>query len=153
MKVLLVATDGSEGGTAAVREAADLAAAYDAELVVLTVIPRDIAPRSMAEGIREYARAEHLTGGELEGRSVVADNILDEARAIVEDRDDLKASYTSRAGDPAEEILACARERAADMIYLGSRGSGPLAAFFYGSVSRRVADLARCTVKIVPTSK
>lgn len=152
MSVFLVATDGSEAGTAAVREAASLAAAQSAELVVLTVIPRDVAAGSMADEIREYARTEHLSG-EREARSIIADNILAEAKAIVAEQGKLSASFTSRAGDPAEEILACARERAANTLFLGSRGYGVLRAFFYGSVSRRVADLAPCAVKIVAATK
>jgi nucleotide-binding universal stress UspA family protein len=153
MSVFLVATDGSEIGTAAVRETANLAATHDAELVVLTVIPRDIAPRSMSEEIREYARIEHLSGGEPEARSLIADEILAEAKAIVAERKDLKASFTSRAGDPAEEILACARERSADLLVLGSGGRGPFGAFLHGSVSHRVAGSAPCPVRIMATTE
>ena len=150
-KVFLVVTDGSEGGTAALRKAADFAATENAELVVLAVMPRDIESRTMAGEARNYARAEHLAGGVVEAGSFVAENILEEAKAIVEGRHDVKASYISRAGVPAEEIVACARERSADMLFVGSRGRGPLGAFFQGSVSRRVADLAPCTVEIVAT--
>ena len=73
------------------------------------------------------------------------------AEKIVQGRCDVKASYISHAGDPAEEIVACARKRSVEMLLLGSRGRGPLGAFFYGSVSRRVADLASYTVEIVAT--
>jgi nucleotide-binding universal stress UspA family protein len=152
MSVFLVATDGSVGGTSAVREAAKLAAGQDAELVVLTVTPRDLAPRTETDEIREFARTEHLSS-ELEARSLIAEDILAEAKAIVGERGGLKATYTSRAGDPAKEILACARQRAASMIILGSRGYGALGAFLYGSVSRKVADLAPCTVTIVPPTR
>ena len=150
-KVFLVVTDGSEGGTAALRKAADLAATENAELVVLAVMPRDIESRTMAGEVRDYARAEHLAGGLVEAGRFVAENILGEAKAIVEARHDVKASYVSCAGDPVEEIVACARARSADMLFIGSRGRGPLGAFFHGSVSRRVADLAPCTVEIVAT--
>jgi nucleotide-binding universal stress UspA family protein len=152
MNIFLVATDGSEGGTAAVREGASLAARHGAELVVMTVIPRDIAARTLADEIREYARTEHLSG-ELEVRSLIAEDILAAAKAIVGEPENFKASYTSRAGDPADEIVACARERTADLLILGSRGQGALGAFLYGSVSRRVADTAPCAVKIVPDIK
>jgi nucleotide-binding universal stress UspA family protein len=152
IKVFLVAIDGSDSGTAALRKAADLAATENAELVVLAVMPRDIESRTMAETVGEFAHAEHLRGGMVEAGMYVAENILQEAKAIVEGRD-LKAWYLSRAGDPAEEIVACARERSADRLFLGSRGYGPLGAFFYGSVSRRVAASAPCALEIVPTGK
>ncbi|HUH85289.1 MAG TPA: universal stress protein [Stellaceae bacterium] len=146
-KVFLVGTDGSEGGTAALRKAAELAATENAELIVLAVMPREIGFRTEAEQVKEYAKAERLAGGVVEAGLFVAENILEEARAFVGGRHDVAVTYISRAGDPAEEIVACARERSADMLFLGSRGRGPLGAFFYASVSRRVANLAPCTVR------
>ena len=92
-KVFLVVTDGSEGGTAALRKAADLAATENAEVVVLAIKPRDIESRTMAGEVREYARAEHLAGGVVEAGRFVAENILEKAKAIVEGRHDGKASY------------------------------------------------------------
>lgn len=150
-KVFLVGTDGSEGATAALRKAAELAATENAELVVLAVMPRDIGFRTGAEQVKQYAKAEHLAGGVVEGGLFVVENILEEARAFVGGHD-VAATYISRAGDPADEIVACARERSAEMVFLGSRGHGPLGAFLYGSVSRRVANVAPCTVEIVPRS-
>jgi len=152
MGIFLVATDGSEGGSAAVREAASLAAAHHAELIVMTVIPRDFAARTGVAEIREYARAEHLRG-ELEACGLLAEDVLEEAKGLVSEHGNLKASYTSRAGDPATEIVTCARERAVDLVILGSRGQGSFGAFLFGSVSRRVADAAPCALKIVPATK
>jgi hypothetical protein len=57
--------------------------------------------------------------------------------------------YLSRAGNSVEEILACAEERSADAIYLGSRGLGPLGTLFVGSVSKEVARAATCRVVII----
>lgn len=106
----------------------------------------------MNEEIKQYARAEHFAG-EAEARALFAENIIAEAKAIVASRHDLETIYISRAGDPAEEILACARKHSADEIVLGSRGRGPLEAFWFGSVSQRVANSATCSVTIVPSSK
>lgn len=153
MKVILVATDGSETGTAALKEAAARASTDSAQLVVLTVAARDFGFGTTSEEIEEYAREEHLAGGEAEGRRAVAEDILAEAKEIVGDRRQLNASYISRAGDAAEEILACAHERAADALFLGSRGQGLLGAIVLGSVSRRVAGAAGCSVVIVPKDR
>jgi nucleotide-binding universal stress UspA family protein len=152
MNVVLVATDGSESSIAALKQAAGIASSHGAQLLVLTVISTNRESGSISDALNEYARAEHFDG-ETEARSVIAENILAEAKAIVADRHDLKAIYISRAGDPAEEILACAREHLADVVLLGCRGRGPLGAFWFGSVSRRVADAADCSVTIVPTSE
>jgi nucleotide-binding universal stress UspA family protein len=52
-------------------------------------------------------------------------------------------------GDPAEQILACANARQADLIALGSRGHGRLAGLLIGSVAQKVVALARCPVLVV----
>ncbi len=53
------------------------------------------------------------------------------------------------AGDPAEQILAWADARQADLIALGSRGHGRLAGLLLGSVTQKVVALARCAVLVV----
>lgn len=153
MKAILVATDGSECGTAALKAAAEKASAAGAQLVVLAVTARDLETRPLSEEIGEYARVERLAGGEAEARRVLAEDVLAEAKAIVGDRPELDALYVLRTGNAAQEILACARERAADMLFLGSRGRGLLGAFFLGSVSREVAGAAGCPVVIVPKGR
>ena len=79
MKVILAATDGSEAGNAALREAADKAAADSAKLVVLTVTMSGHGVGPTSDGLREYARAEHLGGRIAQGRLMVAEDILNEA--------------------------------------------------------------------------
>ncbi len=53
-----------------------------------------------------------------------------------------------REGDAAGEILAAARDFAADLIVVGSRGQTGLARFFAGSIARRVLLGAKCSVLI-----
>jgi nucleotide-binding universal stress UspA family protein len=151
-KVLLAAVDGSEGATAALKKAATAATAGRAQLVVLTVTPRDRRASGYdADDLREFARVEHLAGGAAEASSLVAEDILKQAaRTLGDCCGGVKPVYVSRAGNPAEEILACAKERAAAALYLGSRGLGPLGTLFLGSVSKHVAHAAACPVMIVP---
>jgi len=153
MSVILVAIDGSEGSVTALRQAAGKAAVDGADLVVLAVTARDLGISSLSGEITEYSREEHLQGGEAEGRRVLAEDILAGAKRLLGDLKGLKATYISRAGDPVDEILECARERSADALYLGSRGRGALGAFILGSVSRRVAAAADCPVVIVPKER
>lgn len=63
----------------------------------------------------------------------------------------LKASATAlyRRGDPAQEIIAAAREKRADLIVMGSRGRGQLEGLILGSVSERVLHSAQMPVLIV----
>lgn len=52
------------------------------------------------------------------------------------------------AGDPAAELLLLARERKPDLIVLGSHGRGAIGRFFLGSVSKKVAAEAACSIRI-----
>lgn len=97
MKVVLVANDSSECGTAALNQSADLACTHGAQLVMLTVLPRTLGSGSTSHEITEHARAEHLAGGETEA-PLIAEDILAEAKATLAGRDHVKAIYVSRAG-------------------------------------------------------
>lgn len=54
-----------------------------------------------------------------------------------------------RDGDAANEILAAAKDFAADLIVVGSRGYTGVTRFFAGSVARQVVLDATCSVLIV----
>jgi nucleotide-binding universal stress UspA family protein len=126
--------------------ATDLAAKYGAELVLLTV-GREIAGSD--PGMEAYARLEHIQGPMA---SVVAESMREEL-AGVRDRATAKGARQIAidvyVGDPAEQILACADARQADLIALGSRGRGRLAGLLLGSVAQKVVALARCPVLVV----
>jgi nucleotide-binding universal stress UspA family protein len=54
-----------------------------------------------------------------------------------------------KSGNPAEEILKLSEEEGMDMILIGSRGQRGAGLLMMGSVSREVANLAKCPVMIV----
>lgn len=55
-------------------------------------------------------------------------------------------------GKPEHRVVAEARRFEADLVVVGSRGQGSIAAAFLGSVSRAVADDAPCSVLIARSS-
>lgn len=61
----------------------------------------------------------------------------------------LAAESEVRSGDPAEEIIATAHRRNADVIVLGSRGRGDVERVLLGSVAREVLLRAPCSVLVV----
>lgn len=59
------------------------------------------------------------------------------------------ATAQVRDGDPAHEIIACAREREAGLIVVGTRGQTGLRRLVLGSVARNVVLHAPCSVLVV----
>jgi nucleotide-binding universal stress UspA family protein len=55
-------------------------------------------------------------------------------------------------GPPVEALSALCSAEAAELLVVGSRGRGPVAAAVLGSVSARVATVAECPVVVVPTA-
>ena len=64
-------------------------------------------------------------------------------------RSGIAASVKLRAGDPAAELIAVAREAKADLIVVGSRGLSALPRLFLGSVARNVLLHAPTSVLVV----
>lgn len=54
-----------------------------------------------------------------------------------------------RSSDVAREIIRTSKEGAYDLVIVGSRGLGILKSFFLGSVSKKVAKEAKCSVLVV----
>jgi nucleotide-binding universal stress UspA family protein len=60
------------------------------------------------------------------------------------------AAHRAELGRPAQRLAAVAFAEHAEMIVVGSRGRGPLAAALLGSTAREVIALAPCPVLVVP---
>ena len=71
----------------------------------------------------------------------IADPILQEASTQVKQVD--------LTGYPADALVEYAEGVGAELIVIGSRGRGELAALFLGSTSHRILHLAHCDVLVV----
>lgn len=138
-KRILVAMDGSEAAERALRAAGALARQFDAELSAVHV-PQMVGDVLMAGDLpmpypvaeREYAEAcERMN-------KRVAD--------LAEEGGHAAPEIIFRAGDPAREILALAKERNADLIVMGRRGLGNFSGMLVGSVTHKVEAGAECAV-------
>ena len=100
-----------------------------------------VAPPLYAESVTAFAEA---LDAERHARAADGEAAVGRLR-----KDGVTADADVRTGDPAHEIVACARERAASVIVIGSRGQTGIRRLVLGSVARGVLLQAPCSVLIV----
>jgi ubiquinone biosynthesis protein len=128
---ILVGTDTSASADLAVAQAADLARAYHAELLVLYVKP-SLEAREVADPKKAPDPAGYL-------------------ERIRQRFPDLTLRTRSAPGDPAETICDVAQEEGVDAIVVGNRGIHGRKRRFLGSVPSGVVRRSPCSVFIVDT--
>jgi len=139
MKRLLVPIDGSKGAERALAHAMARAKETKAEIHVLHVV----APMNYDE-LRIYAERDDIAAIRREASQRLIGDALTQ----------LKMAQIPHVGhlldgDIAHTIASFADSQAMDEIILGSRGMGALGSMMLGSVSSRVAHLAKMPVTLV----
>ena len=129
---ILVPTDGSDGASAALDHAITVAAATDAEILLLAVVN----PYGMSS-VTERKEVE----AELE-------DVVTDAAARVQDAG-VAVSTAVEAGFPHEEILNAVDDHEIDMISMGTHGRSGLQRFVIGSVAEKVVRLSPVPVLTV----
>lgn len=144
---IVVGTDGSASADRAVGEAATLAAADGARLVIVTaytpgeISVRDVEADELPEDIR-HVLTDRVQAEELGGRGRQAAKDASVAKVVVQ----------AVAGEPADVLLEVARDFDADLIVVGSRGLSSHARLVLGSVAGSVAHHAPCDVLVAHTT-
>lgn len=144
---VVVGTDGSETAARAVAQAAALAAADGARLVVVTAytpgkgpahdVDPDAVPADIRFALTDRVQAEELVeAARVEARAVGAPKVVVQALP----------------GHPAEVLMEAAKDFDADLIVVGSRGLSGHAHFILGSVAASVAHHAPCDVLVAHTT-
>jgi nucleotide-binding universal stress UspA family protein len=155
MKVLF-AYDGSSYADAALDDLRRAGLPRDVEALVVTVGDGLMTPPSRHE---TYTLA--LTSQK--ARSVLAlareqaSQALEEARVFATKASSRVRSYfpgwevraEALVGTPSWELIQKADQSGADLIIVGSQGRSALGRLFLGSVSKKVATEARCSVRVV----
>ena len=139
IKKVLVPVDGSEQARKAIDFAANLAKQNDATIHLLHVYKLPIIP----EGMGEYVISDRI---ELQA---LGDQIISVAQDEVRKKGGQHIEATVMEGDPAERIIAYAKDHDVDMIVMGSRGLGSFKGLLLGSVSNKVSHRADRTCVIV----
>lgn len=150
-KRILVAIDGSEPSKRALGYAVEIAERWDAELLMLTVIPRVMLPVFSDEGFGATPLASAAGFGDYQERlrrlyEDVLRGAMEEVRA---EHPGLKLRTRLEEGRPSTTIVKVAEEEDVDLIVIGSRGIGGITGWILGSTSRKVVDLCKKPVLVV----
>ncbi|HVU78296.1 MAG TPA: universal stress protein [Gaiellaceae bacterium] len=141
MTSIVCGVDDSREARVALRFAADLAELFGVRLVAAHVV----RPPAPTLGIGMTAR---------EPVNVPAEALLSSGEAlldrILEDEDLSDVERRVALGFPPDRLADLAREEAAELIVVGSRGRGAFKAALLGSFSTRLLAVAGCPVLVVP---
>lgn len=135
----IVAIDFSPSSEHAAQAALDLLG-DEGTLYLAHVTPRVLVPQGASMSWRQPAATEVL--GRLEA---VARRLVSTAGVQIE--------FVSLHGEPAQEILAYARQHQIDAIATGAHGRSAIGRFVLGSVSTKIVRSARCAVLVAPAPK
>ncbi|QDY70095.1 universal stress protein [Qingshengfaniella alkalisoli] len=141
---ILVPFDGSVGAERALRKAAELAKASDANLCVLTVFRH----HSMLEASFSMVRPNDPGNMDDIMRSAARD-VAETAKNLAKEAGVEKVRAFVKSGHASRTIVGFAKEHDIDLIVIGSRGLGSVEGYLLGSVSHKVTGLARCPVMVV----
>lgn len=136
-KTVLFAIDQSREAHEAAVIVTNLVKTYGSTLYVLAVVEPD------AEVVEAPPHAEQMTSPE-----AVAD-LLEQAKTLFS-QDGIEIKMLERQGKPAFTICDVADEIDANLIVIGSRGTGLTEEGAADSVTNRVINLSPCPVLVVP---
>ncbi|MGD0375458.1 MAG: universal stress protein [Streptosporangiaceae bacterium] len=142
MPGIIVGVDGSDNSRRALGWAIREAAQRQLPLEVMTVEPDPVRP---ATGIYWGVHPENSFKPELARKSLqeFADNVASEVGGTVPE-----ITVSVATGEVAEELIKASRD--ADLLVVGSRGSGGFTRLLLGSTSSQVTHHAACPVVVIP---
>ena len=143
MPGILVGVDGSDHSRRALSWAMREAAHHDVPLTVMTVEPHPARPATEI-----YWNVPDLPDRSFdpERARTALQEFVDKVANDIGERPP-QVTVTAITGDPAEELVNASRD--ADLLVVGSRGSGMFARLLMGSVSGKVTHHAASPVVII----
>ena len=167
-KSIVVAFDGSVHSSRALELGAMLAVRDEVPLGIIYVI--DAGHMQIPTEMRKMGEVEHIIEpmprlvidfeqAPVNLVNMMAQNSADSEKAMLQYADFLVGQARETAleygaqdvdaravlGSPADEVVAFARDRKADLIVCGSRGFGRLKSLLLGSTSHKITQLAECS--------
>ena len=143
MPGIVVGVDGSNHSNRALIWALRQAAVQHVPLTVLAVRPAPARPATgIYWGLHSYP--EDSKNPEVARKAI--EQIVEQARNEIGETT-VQVTVNVVTGDPAEELITASRD--ADLVVVGSRGSGGFASLLMGSVSSKVTHHAASPVMVI----
>jgi len=166
---ILCPLDGSDHAKQALVLATDMAKNYDASLLLMHALLRNIDLSTLREFAKVEGLARHVNpevrrlqsasdrlgldlGPSYEDTAVtyqplveIGQHILNAAKRKASHKGIKNVEKVLVDGDPADLILRCIDEQGVDCVVMGSRGLSDVKGIFLGSVSHKVMSRAPCT--------
>jgi nucleotide-binding universal stress UspA family protein len=140
---ILIAYDGSEGAESAINDLKRAGLPRHAEAIVLT-IAEELIPAPTSIGGVDTTFAKSLLEEEKDSLALAR-----RARSRIQmGFPGWEILAEARLGSPGSEIIARADEWLPDLIVVGSHGRTALGRMFFGSVSQKVVNEARCSARV-----
>jgi nucleotide-binding universal stress UspA family protein len=147
MPGILVGVDGSDHSRRALGWAMHEAVRRQVPLTVMTVRPGPVRPATHV-----YWNMPTLPEGGLsheQARTAVLEFVDKVANETGETMPEVTVTVVT--GDAAEELVRASRD--ADLLVVGSRGTGGFARLLIGSVSSKVTHHASCPIVVIPGTR
>ncbi len=132
VKRILAVADRSDATASVIAWAGEMASRYDAELLVVEVIP-----------------PEGVVGGAAEPAATAEARLSETVRRAAGERAVSRVLFDP---DPAGLVLRIADEERVDLVVVGNRGMARRGEFLLGNVPNRISHNARCSVVIVSSA-
>lgn len=141
LKKIACCTDFSENAEAAFTAAVEMAEKYAAELALIHVLPPPINPLAADSG---WVNPE-------EPRESLVQKIEEKMAQLYGNRMDGRVNYRLIVldGHVSTELIKFLEENPIDVVVLGAYGLSGMGLVIFGSVAKRVAHKAPCSVMIV----
>jgi nucleotide-binding universal stress UspA family protein len=137
---ILVPTDGSEGATAAISPAVDIASTYDASLHALSVVD----PMAMGFNVRSDTILDALEEAAQTALDAVEERATENSVSAVE----TSVEY----GTPYQKIRSYADEHEIDLVVMGTQGRSGIERYLLGSVAEKTVRTSPVPVMTVRQS-
>ena len=142
---VLVAYDGSDPSKRALDHAAKMAAMFEGELVILSVVPKVSVP--IYSNAELGAQSMDIASLQERMRETYAQSLKNAEEEVKGLFPHLKVETFLKEGRPSATIVGEADRLGVSLIVMGSRGLGGITGWILGSTSRQVVD--QCTKAIL----